>query len=67
MTTDADNPNLSVWVICFEAIANSYFTRVNFKSSSVEIDRYNFAAIAGFKQGAYLSFVDKLASLGKFF
>jgi hypothetical protein len=51
----------------FEAIARCYFTRINFKSSSFDIDGYDFATIACFNQGADLSFVYRIAPLGKFF
>jgi hypothetical protein len=45
---NTNNPDLSIWVTRFKAIASSYFTGINFKISSFKVDRYNFALITRF-------------------
>jgi hypothetical protein len=65
--TNANYPNLSVWVAGFEAIAGSNLTRIQFKISGFNVDRHNFAVIACFNLGSHLSFVDFIATACKFF
>jgi hypothetical protein len=46
--TNTDNPDLSVRVSGFKAIASSNFTRINLKVADFEVDRHNFPVIAFF-------------------
>jgi hypothetical protein len=64
---DADNPNLSLWVMGFKAIAGSNLTRVNLKGSGFEVNRYNFSMIACFDLRAHLSFIKLVTTSSKFF
>jgi hypothetical protein len=43
--TNADNPDLSVWITGFEAIAGCDFTCIDFKSSGFDVDRHNLTMI----------------------
>jgi hypothetical protein len=64
--TNADNPDLSVWVTDFEASfilkgfanASRYFTCINFKGSGFNIDRHNLAVIAFFDLRTHLRFIN---------
>lgn len=46
--TNTDNPDLSVRVSGFKAIASSNFTRINLKVAGFEVDRHNFPVITFF-------------------
>jgi hypothetical protein len=65
--TDTDDPNLRIGITGFEAIASRYFTRINLEGSGFNIDRHNFAMVAFFDLRPYLSLIDCVATLGKFF
>jgi hypothetical protein len=64
---NADNPDLSIWVTGFEAIAGSNFTRVNFKVSSFDVDRHNLAMIAFLNLGPHLRFINLIAPSSELF
>jgi hypothetical protein len=51
----------------FEAIAGSYFTRINFKVSCFKIDRHNLAMITFFDLRSNLRFIDFITTPSKFF
>jgi hypothetical protein len=42
---NTDNPNLSVWMMGFKAIASGNFALINFKVLGFEIDCHDFAVI----------------------
>jgi hypothetical protein len=65
--TNANNPDLSIWVMSFKSSAGSYFTRINFKGSSVDIDRDYLTSIVCVELRSNLSLIDLIAMLGKFF
>lgn len=65
--TNADNPDLSVWVTGFEAITSSNFARINLKVSGFEIDRNNFAIVAFFDLRSHLGLVNFITTTSVFF
>ena len=46
--TNADDPDLSIWVTIFKSLASSNFTFIDLKVASFKIDRHNLTTIVLF-------------------
>jgi hypothetical protein len=64
---NADNPDLSIGVTGFKAIACSNFAPIDFKISGFDVDRYNLAVVLCFDLRTHLSLVDFVTTPSKFF
>jgi hypothetical protein len=65
--TNANDPNLSIGVTSFKAIASHNFTLIDFKIFGFDIDRHNLAMITFLDLGSHPSFINLVPSSSKFF
>jgi hypothetical protein len=63
---NANDPNLSVGVTGFEAIASCNFAPIDFKISGFNVDRDDFPVIALRDLRTHLRFINLITTLSKF-
>jgi hypothetical protein len=65
--TNADNPDLSVRLTSFKAIASRNFALIHLKISGFDVDRNNSAMVAFFDLLAHVRLINLITTSSKFF